>query len=128
MDYVYSQKGIPSNTTGVKVTLSVVDTNGNFRDIGTPTSNNDGFFTLNWKPDISGQYTVYATFSGSESYWPSHAVTSFSVDPAAPTQAPTPAPTQSTADLYFIPSIAGLFVAIIVVGALIVLVLLRKRP
>jgi hypothetical protein len=125
MEYVYMQKGRPSNTTGVPITLSVVDANGNFRDIGTTTSN-DGFYSLNWKPDISGAYTVYASFTGSESYWPSHAVSAFSVDPAAPTVAPTATPTESTADLYFVPAIAGLFVAIIVVGLLIILVL-RKR-
>ena len=121
------QKGRPTNTTGVPVTLSVVDANGNFREIGTTVSN-DGFFSLNWKPDIDGHYTVYASFGGSESYWPSHAVTAFSVDPAHPTEAPTATPDNaSAADLYFVPAIAGLFVAIIVVGLLIILVL-RKRP
>ena len=68
--------------------MSVVDSNGNYR-IGTTTSN-DGFFNLNWKPDIEGQYTVYASFVGSESYWPSHAITSFVVDSAAPTASPYP--------------------------------------
>ena len=126
MEYVYMQKGRPTNTTGVEVTLSVVDANMNYRTIGTTTTN-DGFFSFNWKPDIDGQYTVYASFGGSESYWPSHAVTAFSVDPIHPTEAPTATPTESTADLYFVPAIAGLFVAIIVVGLLIILVL-RKRP
>jgi hypothetical protein len=127
MEYVYMQKGRPSNTTGVPITLSVVDANGNYRDIGTTTST-DGFFSLNWTPDIAGAYTVYASFTGSESYWPTHAVTAFSVDPAHPTDAPTATPNNnSAADLYFVPAIAGLFVAIIVVGLLIILVL-RKRP
>ncbi len=120
------QKGRPSNTTGVPITLSVVDANGNFREIGTTTSN-DGFFSLNWKPDIAGAYTVYASFTGSESYYPTHAVTAFAVDPAHPTEAPTATPNNdSAADLYFVPAIAGLFVAIIVVGLLTILVL-RKR-
>jgi hypothetical protein len=125
MEYVYMQKGRPTNTTGVPITLSVVDANMNYRTIGTTTST-DGFFSFNWKPDIEGQYTVYASFGGSESYWPSNAITSFSVDPAKPTPAPTAAPTESTADMYFVPAIAGLFVAIIVVGLLIILIL-RKR-
>jgi hypothetical protein len=128
MAYVYMQKPRPTDVTGVTVELSVVDANGNYREIGTTTSNSDGFFTFNWKPDIEGQYTVYAIFAGSESYWPSHAVSSFAVDSAAPTSAPTAAPPQSTADLYFVPAIAGLFVAIVVVGALLALLLLRKRP
>jgi hypothetical protein len=126
MEYVYMQKGRPTNTTGVPITLSVVDANGNFREIGQTTSN-DGFFAFNRKPDIAGAYTVYASFTGSESYYPTHAVTAFSVDPAHPTEAPTATPNNnSPADLYFVPAIAGLFVAIIVVGLLIILVL-RKR-
>ncbi len=125
MEYVYMQKGRPTNTTGVQVTLSVVDSNNNSREIGTTTTN-DGFFSLNWKPDIAGQYTVYASFAGSESYYPTHAVTAFSVDPAAPTASPAPTPVQSSADQYFVPAIAGLFVAVIVVGLLIILIL-RKR-
>ena len=126
MEYVYMQKGRPTNTTGVPVVISVVDANGNYRDVGM-TSTEDGFFSFNWKPDIEGKFTVYASFAGSESYWPSHAVTAFSVDPAPAT--PTPQPTQpaSVADQYFVPAIAGLLVAIIVVGLLTILVL-RKRP
>ena len=126
MAYVYMQKPRPTNATGVSVTLSVVDSNGNYRDIGTTTADADGFFSFNWMPDIEGKYTVYASFEGSESYWPSHAVTAFNVDAVAATAAPTDAP-QSTADLYFVPAIAGLFVAIIVVGLLTIL-MLRKRP
>ena len=126
MQYVYRQFARPSNATGVPVTLSVVDANGNYREIGTTTST-DGFFSFNWQPDIEGQYTVYASFGGSESYWPSHAVTAFAVDEAAATPAPTAAPLASTADMYFVPAVAGIIVAIIIVGAVLLLAL-RKRP
>jgi hypothetical protein len=67
MEYVYMQKPRPMDVTGVPVTLSVLDANNNYREIGTATTNSDGFYTLNWKPDIEGQYTVYASFAGSES-------------------------------------------------------------
>ena len=127
MEYVYMQKPRPTNATGVQVVLSVVDANGNYRDIGTTTSN-DGFFAFTWKPDIAGQYNVYASFGGSESYWPSHALTAFAVDPAHPTLAPTEAPIQSAADMYFVPAIAGLFVLVIVVAIILALLMLRKRP
>jgi hypothetical protein len=128
MEYVYMQKPKPSNTIGVPVTLSVVDANGNFRQIGTTTTNTDGFFTLNWKPDISGAYTVYASFVGSNSYYPSHAVTSFSVDPAHPTEAPTATPIQSTmVEQYFVPAVVGIIVAI-ALGFAITILVLRKRP
>jgi len=128
MEYIYMQQPKPSNTTGVPVTLSVIDANGNYREIGTTTTNDDGFYSFQWTPDISGKYTVYASFGGSESYWPSHTVTAFSVKDAAPTPTPSPIAQQSVADLYFVPAITGLFVAIIVVGALMAILLIRKRP
>ena len=128
MDYVYQQKARPTNTTGVPVSIDVVDSNGNFRNIGTATSDANGAFSLQWKPDITGKYTVIATFAGSESYWQSRAETSFAVDPAAPTAAPTEVPPQSAADTYFVPAIAGLFVLVIVVAIVLALLMLRKHP
>jgi hypothetical protein len=126
MEYVYMQKPRPTDATGVPVTISIVDANGNYREIGNATTS-DGFFSLNWKPDIPGQYTVYASFGGSESYWPAHAMTSFAVDPAAATPTPTQVPLQGVADLYFIPAVAGLFVFIAIVAVVLIL-LQRKRP
>ena len=128
MEYVYMQKPRPTDATGVTIALSVVDANGNYRDIGTTTSDADGFFSFNWKPDIEGKYTVYASFAGSESYWPSHAVTAFAVDPAAPTPTPTAQPITSVADTYILPGIIGIIIAIIVVGATLALLVTKKRP
>jgi hypothetical protein len=128
MLYVYKQFPRPTSATGVSISISVVDANGNYRDIGTTTSDADGFYSFNWKPDIEGKYTVYASFVGSESYWPSHAITAFAVDQAAATTAPTEGPSQSAADMYFVPAIAGLFVLIIIVLVLVVLLMLKKRP
>jgi hypothetical protein len=128
MEYVYMQQPKPTNATGVPVTLSVLDANGNYREIGTTTSDLDGFYSYQWTPEITGKYTVYASFGGSESYWPSHAVTSFAVDPAAPTPTPSAPALQSVADMYFVPAVAGIIVAIAIVGALLALLLLRKRP
>ncbi len=127
MEYVYMQKPRPTDATGVPITFSVVDANGNYRTIGATTSDSDGFYSFNWMPDIEGKYTVYASFEGSESYWPSHAVTAFNIDPAPATPAPTEAPPASVADTYFVPAIACLFAAIIVVGLLTIL-MMRKRP
>jgi outer membrane protein assembly factor BamB len=128
MAYLYMQKPRPTNTTGVPITISVVDSNGNYRDIGTTTSNADGFFTFNWKPDIQGQYTVYASFAGSESYWPSHSITSFAVDPAAPTPEPTSAPlTDVATNANLMTSMAVGVIAIIIAIAVVGLLLLRKR-
>ena len=56
MEYVYMQKPEPTNVTGVPVTLSVIDSNGNYRPIGTATSDSSGMFTYTWAPDIPGSY------------------------------------------------------------------------
>ena len=128
MKYVYMQFERPADATGVIVSISVVDANGNYRTIGTTTSDSDGFFSLAWTPDIEGKYTVYASFDGSKSYWPSHAVAAFNVDPAAPTPAPTQAlQLQSVADTYLLPGIIGIIVAI-AIGFAITILVLRKRP
>ena len=128
MGHVYQQKPLPTNFTGVDVTIDVIDSNGNYRNIGTATTDSTGAYSLQWKPDIEGKYTVIATFAGTNGYWPSHSETSFAVDPAAPTPAPTEAPAQSAVDMYFVPAVAGIIVAIFIVGAIIVILLLRKRP
>jgi hypothetical protein len=128
MGHVYQQKPLPTNFTGVDVTIDVIDSNGNYRNIGTATTDSTGAYSLQWKPDIEGKYTVIATFAGTNGYWPSHSETSFAVDPAAPTPAPTESPAKSAVDMYFVPAVASIIVAIFIVGAVIVILLLRKRP
>ena len=127
MDYVYMQKPRPTDTTGVPVTIYVMDSNNNYYKIGNTTSDANGCFSYQWTPDITGKYTVVASFDGSQSYWPSHAETAFTVDSAAPTQTPTATP-QSTADTYFVPAIAGLFILVVAGFIVMALLMLRKRP
>ncbi len=122
MEYVYMQKGKPTNTTGVDVDIYVIDSNMNYRKIGTTTTA-DGFFSFNWKPDIEGSYTVYAQFAGTESYYPSQALTAFTVDSAAPTQAPPQQITLPPTELYIAASTIAIIVAIAIIG----LLMLRKR-
>jgi hypothetical protein len=57
MGYVYQQKPLPSNFTGVEVTVDVLDSNGNYRNIGTATTDATGTFSLTWTPDIAGNYS-----------------------------------------------------------------------
>lgn len=130
MEYIYMQFPRPSNATGVPVSIDAIDPNGNFIHIGDTTSDSSGTFSYRWMPpsDIPGQYTIIATFAGSKSYWPSFAETAMPVDPATATPAPTAIPLQSTADLYFVPAIAGLFILIIIVAIVLALLMLRKRP
>jgi hypothetical protein len=128
MAAVYEQQQMPHNITGVPVTISVTDSNGNYREIGTTTSNAYGTYSLTWTPDISGNYEVTATFTGSGAYYPSSAATAFYASEPAATASPTQIVGTSMADQYFVPAIAGLFVLIIIVLVLVVLQMFRKRP
>ncbi len=127
MEYVYMQKQKPTDTIGVPVTIAVTDSNGNFRIIGDTTSDSSGSYSLQWTPDIPGKYIVTAVFAGTNGYYGSSAETSFAVDSAQPTPSPQPVQEPSMADLYFLPAIAGLFIAIAIV-IILLLVTIRKRP
>ncbi len=129
MSYVYQQQAAPTNFTGVTVTLTATDPNGNFITLGTATTNEKGLYYYSWTPPaIPGNYLVTATFSGTNGYWGSSAQTDMTVQGAASsTAAPTATPT-SVANTYFVPAIAGLFVVIIVVAVVLALLMLRKRP
>ena len=128
MAYVYMQQPKPTNATGVPISLNVVDANGNYRTIGTTTSTVEGFYTYSWTPDIPGEYYVYASYGGSESYWPSTAVGSFVVDPAPEATAQPTTQPAGIADQYFVPAVAAIIVVIIIIGALMMLMIARKRP
>jgi outer membrane protein assembly factor BamB len=126
MKYVYIQFPRPTDVTGVEVVISVLDPNNNFYEVGRATSDASGFYSCEFAPIVPGKYTVVASFEGSEAYYGSFAETAVSVK-EAPAATPEPTPTQtSTADLYLVPGIMGIIVAIAVVGALIML-MLRKR-
>jgi hypothetical protein len=127
MLYVYKQFPRPTNVTGVDVTLNVVDSNGNFREIGNTTADSSGFFSYQWTPDIEGKYTVTASFAGSNAYYGSFAETAFAVDPAAPTASPYPVTTLPPMEMYIAAAAAAIIVAIAIVGVIIVM-MLRKRP
>jgi len=127
MEYAYQQQIKPADVIGVEVSIDVLDANGNYRNIGSVTSDSDGVFSFDWQPDIPGKYTVIAAFAGSESYYGSHATTAFVVDPAPEA---TPEPTQapaSLADQYMLPGIGITVAAIAAVGIAIIALLLRKK-
>lgn len=126
MEYVYMQKARPVDVQGVTVTLKVLDANNNYREIGTATTDADGFFSFIWTPDIPGKFNVYASFDGDDSYWPSHAVSAFNVSPGDES---TPEPTQvsqSIADMYFLPVSIILIIAIVAVLVLMLLMYRRR--
>jgi len=126
MEYAYMQQIKPANATGVEVSISVLDPNGNAYEVGTATSDASGLFSYAFTPEVSGKYTVIATFAGSESYYGSYAETSIGVE-SAPEATPAPTPTPaSVADLYFVPATIGIIIAI-VIGFALLFLLLRKR-
>jgi hypothetical protein len=126
MEYVYMQRPRPTDTVGVEVIVSVIDPNNNFYEVGRATSDENGMYSVAFIPEVPGKYTIYASFEGSEGYWPSQAETAINVEEApAATPEPTPTPA-SAADLYFLPMSAGMIVAIVVVLALLILILRRR--
>jgi hypothetical protein len=129
MGYVYQQQAEPTNFTGVPVSIDAIDPNGNFIHIGNATSDANGVFGYVWQtPNIPGKYTVTATFAGTNGYWSSNAQTIMDVQSApSATAAPTPAPA-SVVDTYFVPAVIAIIVVILIVGALLAILTLRKRP
>ena len=127
MQYIHLQLPKPTDAKGVTVNLTAIDPNGNLITIGQATCDTNGVFGFTWSPEVPGLYTVVASFAGTNSYGSSMASTYFSaVDAPVNTPQPTTA-IQTTSDMYFIPAVVGIIVAIAIVGATIILVL-RKRP
>jgi hypothetical protein len=128
MEYIYQQQAAPTDVTGVPVTLSVVDQNGNSRVIGMTQTNAMGQYGYTWTPDIAGNYMITASFTGTNSYYKSSASTYFYSSDAA-----TPAPTlvaqtglATTSDLLMYLSVG--VIAIIIAIAIVGLLIIRKRP
>ncbi|MCW4030223.1 MAG: PQQ-binding-like beta-propeller repeat protein [Candidatus Bathyarchaeota archaeon] len=128
MEYKFMQQPEPVDAKGVPVTLATVDPNGNYREIGEATSDMYGNYAVPFTPDVPGTYQILATFAGSKSYGPSASSTYLTV-----TDQSTPAPTAATssvsvADQYFIPAVIAIIITIILVGVVLGVLLLRKRP
>jgi hypothetical protein len=130
MAYLFQQSPCPTNLTGVPVSIDAVDPNGNPVHIATATSvGSSGAFGATWTPTIPGQYTITATFAGTDSYGYSTATTFATVTQASASPTPAPTTTQAAAvtmgdfAIYLIAAVIAIIIAIAVVGALI----LRKR-
>ena len=129
MGYVYQQQPEPTNFTGVPVTLSVLDSNGNHYSIGTTTTDENGAYSLSWSPNIPGNFTIYATFAGTNGYWPSSSETHIFAGSAAPTSPPTATPiTGLAANSTLVYGIVAIIIVIIVIGAVLALLVTRKHP
>jgi hypothetical protein len=127
MEYVYMQKPMPTNVTGVPITISVIDSNGNYRTIGTAITTSAGTYSLTWTPDVPGDYQVIASFAGTNGYYPSSSQTAFNIMQAAPTASPYPVVNLPPTEMYFAISTVAIIIAIAIVGVVMVK-MLRKRP
>ena len=132
MEYVYMQYPMPTDVTGVPVTIYAIDPNGNQIILGSTTTDSSGLYSIEVNTNDltagSGLYKVTATFSGSNSYWGSSAASTFDVSPAT-TTIPTSAPQSglaSNATLMY--GIIAIIIVIIVIGAILAMLMLRKRP
>jgi outer membrane protein assembly factor BamB len=69
MLHVYKQFEQPKDTIGVQISIEAIDPNGNYVILGTTVSDANGRFAFEFKPETEGQYTIYAIFDGSKSYY-----------------------------------------------------------
>jgi outer membrane protein assembly factor BamB len=116
MEYVYMQKPRPTDAKGVEVSLDTIDPNGNYVHIGTATSDANGMFKTAFTPEVPGEYTIIATFAGSESYWGSYAETAVGVSEAPPATAPPEYPQPIDYTLTIIGATVVLLIAMVLVG------------
>jgi hypothetical protein len=79
MDYLYMRQICPKDIEGVEVILETLDPNNNFYEIGRVTSDVAGMYKLLWEPPVPGEYTIIATFKGTDSYGSSFAETAIGV-------------------------------------------------
>ena len=129
MSYLHLQSQIPSNVTGVPVSIDAIDPNGNPIHIGDTTSDMSGTFSYTWTPTMAGNYQITATFIGSSSYGSSWAETHTIVVDGQTTTAPTTSTInlgQTTTDSLAMYVVAGV-IAIIIAIAIVGLVLLKKK-
>ena len=129
MEAAYEQQPLPTNTTGVPVTIYVLDSNNNYRSIGTTTSDASGSYGLTWCPDISGNYTVYAVFAGTNGYYGSSAVAHMYVSPPPTTAPPTATPVTGLATQNSVMYIGiAIIIVIVIIGAVLAILVTRKHP
>jgi hypothetical protein len=128
MDYLHMQNATllndPPTPNGVTVSIAALDSNGVFTDLGTTTSDYAGQFALSWKPTTEGIYKIFATFTGSGSYYSSYAETALSVTEAS---SDTSTPTQQAVVLDYTTALIGGFIAVIIAVAIVGLLVVRKK-
>jgi hypothetical protein len=133
MEYVYHQRPMPTNATGVPVDITLIDPNHNIVNLPATASDASGHFSVavstNTLAAGTGMYTVIASFPGTNAYYPSSAESSFVVTSAPATPPPTAPPVTglaSTGSLEL--GIAAVIIVIVVIGIVLAVLTVRKRP
>lgn len=130
MEYLHLQYpigGIWGNATitGVPVTLTAIDPNGNAVEIGEVITNGYyGTFSKDWTPELEGAYEIIASFGGDDSYGSSSASTAIVVGAAAAT------PTSQQQDIQvpdYTMTIVAMGIAVMVMVAIVGVLLYRKH-
>ncbi|MCL1977974.1 MAG: PQQ-binding-like beta-propeller repeat protein [Candidatus Bathyarchaeota archaeon] len=119
MLYVYKQFDRPHEAVGVPVTIAAVDPTGNYVTLGNTVSDASGNYVVEFTPTTEGQYTIYAYFDGSASYYGTSAQDTLLVTSADTT---TNTNNNPPYELYII----GMGIVVIVVN-LIAILLFRKK-
>jgi outer membrane protein assembly factor BamB len=126
MGYVYQQKPLPDNFTGVTVSIDAIDPNCNLIHIGDATTDSRGHYQYTWTtPNVPGDYRITASFAGTNGYWPSYSETGATVNDVPATTTPTPTPASNT-DMYILASAGAIIAVVAIVGAVLAL-MVRKR-
>jgi outer membrane protein assembly factor BamB len=127
MQHVYQQKPLPTNFTGVTVSIDAIDPNNNYLHLGDAKTNEKGLYSFVWTPpDIPGVYDVTATFAGTNGYWPSQTETTMVIESPAGTATPQPVVAQPPFEMYVAGLGAAIIIAIAVVGLVIVMIIKKK--
>jgi hypothetical protein len=137
MEYLYMQKPMPADVTGVPVTLTAIASDGTKYPIGTAVSDIGGTFGISWAPPAAGTYEIIADFAGTDSYGDSYATTFVAVGSAASSPASSPAATTPASTS---PSVAPnpqsglgtetyivISAAIVIIAVAVAAILLRRR-
>jgi outer membrane protein assembly factor BamB len=117
MQYLHMQKAMP-NVNGVQIKLKAIGANGATHDLGSVTSDQNGVFKKSWTPDTEGEFSIIATFDGTESYGNSMAETAVVVSAGATAQTAS----GISLDIYIIVATIVILIAII-----IAVLILRKK-
>jgi hypothetical protein len=117
MLYIYKQFTRPMDTKGVEVTV-FAQQDDTVIDIGTTTSDANGRYSIPWTPptDTTGEWDIYAYFSGSASYYGSYAITETAIYAAPETPPPAETPPY---EWYIAGAAAAIIIAVAIVGSLL---------